>query len=206
MKQNQLKAAIDRMVEDAIRRILPDVMNEVLLRTITNGGLIREAPVPVRAEPQRPRQPQPKRASAPPVGSLRDLLDEQAGSEFYEREAPVFVPEPEPVHETAAAKRLAALPPMLRELAEDVDLDDGGGEMWGDDEFAPTSEPVSAQAPSLNIDHAARVAEVDFSRARTLIERTEGSKPKETSADRAAKVQWEMQRLERMRNSLDRKA
>lgn len=54
----KLKETIDRMVEDAIRRILPGVMNEVLLKTIANSGVIHEARSGVAEKPLVRQQPQ----------------------------------------------------------------------------------------------------------------------------------------------------
>ena len=121
--------------------------------------------------------------------------------------APQARPEPP---QRPVAQRINQLPSQLQALAEDMDMGgDDAGEMWGDEEFSssmPTSTPMQPQAPSLNIDHAAKMADVDFSRARRLMEMTDSPKPKESASDRLAKAQWEQQRIDRMREQLDRKA
>lgn len=109
MKASDLKRTIDRMVAESIRRLLPEIMNEVLLRTIASSGIVNEAPAP---------QPvaRPSRSRRQPSTSLSDLLDESAGSEFYRKDDYVARAEPAP----QLTQRLSELSPELRSLAEDT--------------------------------------------------------------------------------------
>lgn len=250
---NNLKATIDKMVRESIQRILPEVMNEVLLRTLANANVVQEQ-----------RQPAPRRQPSPPGPSkaaqraqqlagvdrgrsLRDVLQaEESGTDFYERaermmegRQPRRAPAPQPVQqhhdyefdfddddeqpdpreslrEQVIAQRISQLPPQLQALAEDTFNhamdDDVVGEMWGDDEMAPDldgfagdSDMVQPKAPPLNIERAARIAGVDFSRAQKLMQITE-KKTKVNAADKLAEAQWKQEQLERYRESLNRKA
>lgn len=107
MNQN-LKKTIDKMVAESIRRLLPEIMNEVLLKTIANSGVLTEAP---RRATSPPPPPQRKPAKRPSM-SMVDLLEEDAGSEFYRQEE---APPPPPV----MSQRITSLPPELQELAAD---------------------------------------------------------------------------------------
>jgi hypothetical protein len=213
---SDLRRAIDRMVEDAIRRILPEVMNEVLVATIARGtaGVVaeerprrkppkrqqqRRAPVREQrtAVPQRGRKAPPKRKV-----DLSDLLDESVGAEFYENPRAVYTDEPNPaeVPPSQDTNRIRDLPPDLQELAEGMDLDDDNGEMWGADEH--DSGLAAPSAPEIrNISEAARAAGVDFSRMKAVIGRTATRKP--DADDLKARTQFEQARLNRMRVQLN---
>lgn len=192
----KLKETIDRMVEDSIRRILPAVMNEVLLKTIANANVIREAPVqraPAKAAPKAKRPT-----------SLSHLLDESAGADFYQDPRAAMV---EATREEAPpmprgqviAERIQNLPPDLRSLAEGMDLDDDGGEMWDSD--IGDSVPTAGPGPAL--DRAAAAVGLDFSRMAKAINITERKAPRPSAADKAANAQFEQQRLKMMRERLN---
>ena len=213
MSKGNLKETIDRMVEDSIRRILPEVMNEVLLKMVARGGLVSERSVPVRETPVPQRQPapaprQPQRSAGQRPSSLRELLDPTAGTDFYQdpREAmrQATVEEAIPPRQGTMAQRIQNLPPMLREMAEEtLEDDDGIGEMWGDNEFAPMTEALNPSAPNLNLDQASRVAGVDWSRARELMGHVEAPKIAKTAEDIQAEIQWKAQQVERERERLN---
>lgn len=252
---NNLKATIDKMVRESIQRILPEVMNEVLLRTLANANVVQEQRQPAsrRQVPQGPSKAAQRAQQLAGVDrgrSLRDVLQaEESGVDFYERAEKMMsgrqvppVPRqnfaPQPIHEQhdyefdfdddeqadpreslreqVIAQRISQLPPQLQALAEDTFNhamdDDVVGEMWGDDEMAPDldgfagdSDMVQPKAPPLNIERAARVAGVDFSRAQKLMQITE-KKTKVNAADKLAEAQWKQEQLERYRESLNRKA
>lgn len=214
---SDLRRTIDRMVEDAIRRILPEVMNEVLVATIARGtALVVTEERPKRRPPKRGQQRRapvreqraaPKRGQkAPPPKrrvDLTDLLDESVGAEFYQDPRSLYADEPSPAEQppvSRAASRIKDLPPDLQELAEGIDLDDGNGEMWGDDEH--DSGLAAPSAPEIkNINEAAKVAGVDFSRMRAVIGKTTAKKP--AAEDLRAQAQFEQARLKRMREKLN---
>lgn len=190
-KDAKLRAVIDRMVEDSIRRILPQVMNEVLLKTLTNSNVIREAP-PVRKTVEGPtRRPAGKRPS-----SLDQILDPEAGTDFYNdpreamRESLRVDEVPQEVPSPAIAQRIQALPPELRAMAEGVSL------IGSED-----SVPMVPEGPSL--ERAAQVAGLDFTRMRKAVAITEKKVPKAESSDRAAREQFEEMRIKRMRERLN---
>lgn len=140
--RNRLSESIDRLVESAIRRILPTVMNEVLLQTIASAGVLsEERPRPVRrmkkpkrrvqrvvesrgVQPtnvQQPRRPPPTQRRV----DLTEMLDDSAGSDAYEEYEARTAPrrqarEPEPDvddgYETEP-HRGAIAPPMAQRLA-----------------------------------------------------------------------------------------
>jgi hypothetical protein len=217
LKPDVLKRAIDRMVEDSIRRILPSVMNEVLIKTIASSGVMTER-APVRTTtPQAPRKvkaPQPKRRV-----ELSDLLDPMAGADFYEdprnayRQQPVqesFEQEDDPEEEAPPiTRRLTALPPALQELAEGMTLDDDDGEMWGADEHdsVPMNEStgpgiVTDPTPIRDVNRAAKAVGIDFSRMKNVIAQT--TPPKRVDReDAAAEEQFQRQRLRMMREKLN---
>lgn len=239
---------IDRMVRESIERLLPEVMNEVLLRTLAGSGVLREqAPAQRPAAPQRQ---QPKRKPAQPSASqraqelaginrsmsLREALNaDSSGADFYEQAERMMrppSPRPAPIQEVieyddpdsyeyedeapvqshrqqVMAQRLSQLPPQLQALAEDtfrlVEGDEGDDEMWGDNEFAPDiTEPSQASAPPLNIDRAAKAANVDFNRAQQLLGLTEQKKPTRVDPDEFRRQQqWKLEQLERKRRELE---
>ena len=205
-----LKRVIDQMVEQAIRRILPTVMNEVLIETIARGtssiaseGRQVRPRKPIKKkrvvrERRQVRSPSPRKTR----DDLREMLrvDQSAGAEFYGDVAD----EPTRDHEieSPVARRIDSLPPQLRSLAEGMQLDDDPGEMWGSDEFAP--EPAAIPGEIRNIDAAARSVGIDFSQMKAVVEAT---KPKRRvdDEDLRAKAQFDQLRLQRMRDKLDGK-
>lgn len=212
---SDLRRMIDRMVEDAIRRILPEVMNEVLVATIARGtaGVVSEER-PKRRPPKRQQRRTPVREQkavpprrgqkAPPKRrvDLTDLLDESVGAEFYQDPRSVYADKPSAAElpPSQAANRIRDLPPDLQELAEGMDLDDDDGEMWGADEH--DSGLAAPSAPEIkNINEAAKVAGVDFSRMRAVIGKTTARKP--AAEDLRAQAQFEQARLNRMRVQLN---
>lgn len=197
----KLKETIDKMVEDSIRRILPQVMNEVLLKTIANSQVIQEARGGVASKPaptQQPRKVQKQRPS-----SLSQLLDESAGADFYQdpREAmrQATYEEPPPAQK-AITQRIQTLPPALQGLAEGIELDDDGGEMWESELGDAAVVPTAGMGPP--VDKAAKALGLDFSRMANAIKITE-KKTKVDGADTAAKAQFEQQRLKMMRERLN---
>lgn len=232
MSSSALKETIDRMVEDAIRRILPNVMNEVLVRTLAGAGVVtedrpRRKPMkrkPVR-EARQQKSPPPKKAAPPQKrrgpAKLREMLDglrdETAGADFFhdpraERER--FEPEPqdddfeieaeEPQTRRQIDSRISSLPPELQGLAEGMSLDDDDGEMWGDDES--DSAPVSAADPRPigDVQRAAKAVGVDFSRMKGVIAATTPQKVdrREAAEDARNRAQFEASRIARLRESL----
>lgn len=196
-----LKDTIDRMVEDSIRRVLPSIMNEVLLKTIAGAGVIQErGPVNKPAYPYIPENAgkQVKVKNRRP-SSLGDILDETAGSEFYSNPGAAMAEatREEAPSQRQMAQRVQALPPHLQQLAEDVNLDDDGGEMWGEDDHDSASP--SDMGPPL--DRAAKAVGLDFSRMKQVAKVTESKKP--AADDRAARVQFEQMRLKRDRERLN---
>lgn len=205
-QSSKLKETIDRMVEDAIRRILPSVMNEVLLRTIASSGAIQEQsrPGPVRVTRQAqpaPRPPAKRKAGRP---DLSYLLDETAGADFYERAVrpePVQVVEEEPAAplRERISQNIQTLPPELQEMAEGLELeDDGIGEMWGEE-----SAVIPAGDNAGDLGQASRRVGVDFGRMQKMIQMTEQKKPRVSAEDLRAKAQYEEGRLKRMRERLN---
>lgn len=195
----KLKETIDRMVEDAIRRVLPQVMNEVLLKTISNANVIQErAPAP-RQAPVQKAKPAGKRPT-----SLSHLLDESAGSDFYQDPRAAMA---ESIQEEiqprgqVIAQRIQNLPQALQGLAEGMDLEDDGGEMWESDIGDSVVVPTAGMGPPL--EKAAQAAGLDFSRMKAAINLTEKKAPKTSAADKAANAQFEEQRLKMMRERLN---
>lgn len=205
------------MVEDSIRRILPTVMTEVLLKTIANANVIQEqgertprqiAQTVEKYERLRDEQ-SPAYRSARNVpemkrpGSLRHLLDPEAGADFYQDPRAAMAEatreEPQPRGQVVA-ERIQNLPAELQSLAEGMDLNDDGGEMWDDGD---SIVPSSGMGPPL--EHAAQQAGLDFSRMRQAINLTERKSPKVSAGDKAAQAQFEHQRLKMMRDRLDAK-
>jgi len=199
VSKEALKKAIDKMVEESIRRILPNVLNEVLLRTIAGAGIVAEAPKPQRAK-ERPMG-LGKRSNAPAKRSLREqLLDETAGTEFYQQDPDFVAPKfsqplrEEPASQPAVAQRIQSLPPMLQEMAADIDMSEfDGGEMWEDGEL------IDSSGPGPKLESAAAHVGIDFDRIRRLTEAT--SAPKAVPDDSRSK--FEEARINRMREKLD---
>lgn len=186
------------MVEDSIRRILPQVMNEVLLKTLANSNVIRET-IPdrrtkeVMTDAAQSRQAQ--RTSRRP-SSLDHILDPEAGSDFYNdprqamRESLQVDEVPQEVQSPIIAQRIQSLPPELRAMAEGVSPID-------------QNENVSVAHEGPDLVRAAQLAGLDFSRMKKAITVTEKKVPKADAADRAAKAQFEEMRIKRMRESLN---
>ena len=200
------------MVEDAIRRILPEVMNEVLIKTIANANVLQER-TPRRVaqtvekyerikEDQSPAHRNAKNVQMPrKPTSLSQLLDPEAGADFYRdpRAAMEEAVREEPV-QAPLAQRIQSLPPALQQLAEGMDLDDDGGEMW-ESEIGDSAIPTAGMGPPL--ERAAQVAGLDFSRMQRAIQLTEKKVPKVDRSDAKAQAQFEEQRLKMMRQRLN---
>lgn len=218
-RNKALQRAIDRMVGDAIRRILPEVMNEVLIRTVANAGVLREAASIAPSKPQPKRQAvQQRKPARPRPGSLSELLDVEAGTEFYQdprqamrehttRDEPDQ--DEDEQHEDGPNRppvsRIAHLSPELQALAEGMELDDDGGEMWDDSELStPTVLARADEIRDPNV--AAERVGVDFSRMAKVIKETSKKDVRKTAADVAAEAQFQQQVLERRRAQLERKA
>lgn len=201
-KTSPLRETIDRMVEEAIRRVLPGIMNEVLLRTIASSGVS----APVVREDRRPTQqprPAPKRRSGRP--DLTNILDESAGSEFYGEQAEY---EEEPIRSAVPtpgrSAAVALLPPELQEMTEGMNLDDDiDGGSWEEERqsaIAPRGDDVG------DVGVAARKVGVDFHKMKSLSEAiTRKSKPVSSvsAEDMRNRQQFEEQRLRRMRERLN---
>lgn len=211
---SKLRETIDRMVEDAIRRILPQVMNEVLLKTIAGSGVMQEAR---RSAPQQPAPREQERvkvtSKAPPQPrprggrpDLSRLLDESAGSEFYERfnEPERVAPEPEPQAplRERVAQNLRSLPPELRQMAEGMQIDDDDGEMWDDEPIQPRGDDAG------DLGFSGKKVGVDFSRMQRALalgeQKIATAKPKVSADDARRNAEFEELRLKRMREKLDR--
>lgn len=207
--KDSLRETIDRLVEDAIRRILPTVMNEVLIRAIASSGALSEGAVRTRRKPgpkpkARKAKPVRERREVRPVRSpdrreqnLRDLLDESAGAEFYgEGDSG------QEFEERTISSRVSALPPQLRALAEDVVVpqDMGNDEEWDGrgDSNGPTTVPSSVP----DIGRAAAATGIDFSRMMETIKKT-SSVPKASQDDARAREQFEARRLKALRERLN---
>ncbi len=114
-----LKETIDRLVAESIRRILPGIMNEVLLRAVANSVVIQEtSSPPVRKKPgpkPKARQVQIREARAPELqtkrskqrkgrAGLNDLLnsvrDPEAGSDYYTDPRALFSPDSQDINES----------------------------------------------------------------------------------------------------------
>jgi len=223
--ETKLQAVIDRLVESAIRRILPKVMNEILVRTLVDSGVLAEAvarPVRRRKGPKRrpvrtveARETRPVRGPRPPRRmDLNEFLDDSVGADAYEQyesrtPRPVASP-PEsddresdpPVPQPAVARRLASLDPSLQAMAEGLVIpDDDGGEMWGEEhDSIPTGAGAISEVP--DVVGAARRAGMDFSKMRQVIERTSAPKASD-SEDAKARAAFENLRLKRMRERLN---
>lgn len=221
MSKDALKKTIDRMVEDAIRRILPDVMSEVLLRTVANAGVVTEKKAPQqKSRPQNVASPQTSHARParrkPSISSLREILQEDAGAEFYQdpRGTPPQTmddvdleldddQDDAPVREV---RNHVMSNPMLAQMAEGIDLDDDGvGEMWdgtSGDSAVGSVDPTPIRDPNAA---AARVG-IDFNRLSKVVKQTSPVQKRQDSHDAAAKAQFEQGRITRMREQLERKA
>lgn len=231
-QQNKLRAVIDRMVEDSIRRILPKVMNEVLLRTIADSGVLSESrertPRHVRKKPgpkpklkqrrdmaeQRQARPQKPVQQRPRRVELNDLLDESAGAEFYEdpriRQAKAKQEEyeveidlhEEEEREAALVDPRAMLNPALRSLAEDIEVSDEDDGGM----WQPGEHDAVAVVPDLppvkDLDRAAKAVGIDFSRMASTIAKTSPT-AKVDPQDVRNRAMFEERRLKAMRESLN---
>lgn len=200
MNERKLRDAIDRMVEQSIRKILPQVMNEVLLATLANS-MLRENQQIVQAPRKAPPVAKAMRAKPPrPAPSLKERLsefvDDSAGRDFYDHlesndegldgyneidshrdlADEAF---DEPVQEKVEMRKLS---PALQLLAEDVQIPDDSS----------TSE---------SIDHitAAKRLGIDFQKLNRTINKIEN---KSISNDLRAKHEFEDRRLKNMREQL----
>lgn len=177
MTNIKLKKLIDKMVAESIRQLLPEIMNEVLIKTIVNARVMTEAPKRASVPPPQA----PKRPAKRPSMSMVDLLEEDAGAEFYRREEPVMQMEiPEEIH-PQIAQRITQLPPGLRELAED----------------SMESIMMEEVVPEVNLQQAG----LDFSRMRAAMGLVEERAIKPVAKD----PRLEEARIERNRQMLESK-
>lgn len=228
-QQNKLRAMIDRMVADSIRRVMPTVMNEVLLRTIADSGILFEGRRPVQQGRKKPgpkpklkrrvaeqRQARPQKPAVPRKRQvdLSDLLDESAGAEFYEdprtRQTRALQEEyeveldqhDEEEREASAPTPRKLLNPALRALAEDIEIaDDEDGGMWQPGDLDATSI-VPDLPPVKDVDRAAAAIGIDFSRMASTIKATAPAH-KPDAQDAKNKAIFENRRLEAMRLRLN---
>lgn len=234
MSNSALKQMIDRMVEESIRRVLPSVMNEVLIRAAVSARAqtldedADEAPArrktrrkrkPIaerKAKPQQKQQPKTRRAQKPDLSSY---LDEAVGADFYNDPRSAYMPDAEPVEESydidmdddepqpRVDERLQHLPPELRSLAEGMTLDEDEGEMWGPDEHdSGMAESVAASDPNpiRDVSRAAQAVGVDFSRMKAVIGKTDPKKARQDADDARAKAQFEMNRIRMLQERLNK--
>jgi hypothetical protein len=183
------------MVRESLERLLPEVMNEVLLRAIANSGVMTERREPASRQP--PVRPQARRSSQqqkPRRPDLSGYLDESAGADFYERAVSRMPQRDDDATEETVSEerqapslssRLNSLPPELREMAEDMDLS-------ADTDFGSVDPSPVAAGKSIGL---------DFSAMKRTINMTEGSKG--PALDPRAKAKFEEQRIARMRAELD---
>lgn len=210
---NKMRIAIDRMVEESIRRILPSVMNEVLVATIARASssiVTEEKPLRRKVKKrknireQRPKTPSNKRGQK--TTGLHDILDESAGSEFYhqghEESDEIYHDEPDVVDNRRITDRIKTLPPEIQSLAEGLELDDDGGEMWADGERDSGNSTTHVMGDIRDIGNAARSVGMDFSRMKSVIGVTSPVR-KISQSDVAANASFEQLRLKRMRERLN---
>lgn len=209
-QNTKLKEAIDRMVEDSIRRILPQVMNEVLIKMIANSGVVQESrPTIGRMSPEqarsvRTRVPPLERQSEPTRGSLSELLDPAAGSDFYQDPRQAMMEATREERQVPpVAQRIQSLPPEFQQLAEGMSLvDDDEDAMWQPGERdSAVPQPANVGPP---IDRAANALGLDFSRMKGVVSKTTPTVVRESAQDRAAKAQFEAQRIARQREQLNK--
>ncbi len=178
MKASELKSLVDRMVGESIRRQLPEIMNEVLVRTIAGSGILTESRKQVLA-------PVPKR-DLPKKRSLQGLLDESIGADPYG--AGEMWDEPEPPRQQlghSLTRRIKDLPPELQALAAD------SAESILEEGRNPGRGPDLMQAQS---------AGMDFSRMRQTIAVVDKGKASNVDTDRQ---KFEELRLARKREQLE---
>ncbi len=225
---------IDRMVEDSIRRILPEVMNEILVRTLAGSGALSESPQATRKKAPRPEKvgrpaPVKRQAGQPkPLSkrkikeSLAGLLDESAGTEFYDdpygamqdsapKQEDYTVEDDGEDYQLPATRAPARanpakhLAPALQQLAEGMSLvEDDEDAMWD----GPSGDSAVAKVDSAPIDRAVQAmgqlgAPIDFNRMKSMIQKTSPAKPKADAEDRRAQAQFEVARIKRMREQLN---
>lgn len=176
MKASQLRATIDKMVAESIRRQLPDIMNEVLLRTLASSGVMSESRREAAPAVRQPRRQQSDRPAPQTRRSLREqLFDETAGADFYGNARA----------EPALAQRYSELDPQLATMLEEVDPLEADG--------------MPPQAADVSFDG------LDFSAAKRMAGLLEGKRraPDVGSDDARARQKFEEDRLARMRLSLN---
>ncbi len=209
---SKLRETIDRLVEDSIRRILPEVMNEVLLKAVANMSTIQETHSPViqtkrvtSRTQQQPNRPAP--SSSHLQSLLEDMGDGTAGADFYDGYGSNEEPEQEQERDEPPTLRtihekVSSLPSHLQAMTDGIDLSDfdGSGESW-DTDGSHVSNPPMQVGPPLE-QSAARVG-MDFARMRQLNEGISKKTPKVDAGDRQANAQFEMQRIKRNRERLN---
>lgn len=175
------------MVEQSIREILPQVMNEVLLRTIAGSGVLTES----RPAPPQPRPPKAPARTMPrrTPSNLREMLDDSAGAEFYSAATDEDLHEErfEERHDVPMRERIQALPPELQHLAEDIELGDG--------DFLDESVDPRTLAPPL--EQVGQRLGLDFTKMSKFVGPVTNKQP-----DRS-RAQFEEARIKRMREQLN---
>lgn len=187
-----VKEMIDRMVEESIRRILPSVMNEVLIRTISESLAPPSTVQHSKPKKSKARNEQPKRSR------MQELLEghDSIGADFYEPSARHDYDhddENEIDHEQTRLSTLQSLPPMLREMASDMSFDD-------EEDHSFEQLPDGKVVQQLDIEHTMRSGLFDPS---AIARRMGPSKQPKMTAENQ---QFEELRLKRMRESLERPA
>lgn len=200
-QQQSLKRTVDRMVEDAIRRILPEVMNEVLLQTIARSGVMNETAQEARRQSPKQTASAPRKRSMRPA--LTNLLDEEAGTEFYsQNEQPERAAMMEEREHVPVARRVQELPSHLKALAADMDLSDmdDDGSSWDDPVNESAVPTVAGIADPLR---AGKSIGLDFASMARNISATSPGPKRDALDDLKARAQFEEQRIKRDRERLN---
>ena len=194
------------MVEESIRRILPSVMNEVLIKAVASTMVISE-PAKLRQVVSKPQQRSIKSQQTGNSGkSLREILHaEDAGADFYDSlKQDDFSDDVVVENNTKSmAQRIQSLSPELQSLAEGIVIDDGG-EMWDDDISTQEFSSVRSDLATVRdpVADASKIG-LNFSRIRDVA--MAGIKKNSTNNlnDSAAAASFDELRLKRMRESLE---
>lgn len=231
MKDNQqLRKAIDKIVEDSIRRILPAVMNEVLLKTLANSNVqtVNEERVQKRTRPDDNRVPSLRskteklkqkinsNKAAASGKSLREMLGvENAGADFYEAIQNNQSPASLIMQEEMGSQDLGEswddeeqdqVASRINNLAPGLrHLAEGMelpdvGEMWGSE----SDSAVTNGPTSASFQKAANIG-IDFNRMKNVIKETSPQSKKVSHEDADNRARFEEQRIKRMREKLESK-
>jgi hypothetical protein len=157
--QSALKATIDKMVQDSIRRILPEVMNEVLLKALTQQNVVQEQrrPQPQRQQPQRQQpqaQPNMRRqqqlAGVDRSMSLREALQsDDAGADYYEQAE-------QAIQSRQPQRQAPRQQPQRQQVVEQYDEN----EMYGDEEVFDFNDAPPAPRPQVREQVAQRISQL----------------------------------------------